>query len=183
MRKNSITAHRLWIACAIAFFLSFPLLYASQKVGGRFIGIFFTIGWLLSWSATGIVGSFALWAQNRPTVFAWIPQWKWSKIGLLSFLCGVNGLFVSTMLLGRCICDCCEKEHPQAKKSYPLLDANPIVSHFVQTKTAVAMFAGTLAMIAAVSTGLFFFSFLIFSLRFHFWLIGTFSSFFPAHKD
>ena len=175
MPKNSITARRLWIGCGIACLLNFPLFIAIQKTMGRlgrFVGTFFIIGWIFSWILTGIAGNLSQWMQKHSDSLGTL-RLKWSKIGLLSFLCGINGLFVSTMILGHYTCDCCEKEHPQRKKSYPLLDANPRVSHWVNKETTLATFAYTLVILSVVSAGLFFFALLIFSIRFNFWLTGT----------
>lgn len=76
------------------------------------------------------------------------------KLAVVAFLCGVNGFFVSAALIGQSTCDCCEREHPNAVHTYPLLDSNKTVSKILNNAKVFSMLAWFLLLLNIVSMGL-----------------------------
>lgn len=76
------------------------------------------------------------------------------KLAVIAFLCGVNGFFVSAMLIGQSTCDCCERKHPNAVHTYPLLDSNKTVSKFLNNAKVFSTLAWFLLILNIASMGL-----------------------------
>lgn len=76
------------------------------------------------------------------------------KLAVVAFLCGANGFFVSAALIGQSTCDCCEREHPNAVHTYPLLDSNETVSKIWRNTEVFATLAVFLLILNIASAGL-----------------------------
>lgn len=76
------------------------------------------------------------------------------KLAVVVFLCGANGFFVSAALIGQSTCDCCEREHPNAVHTYPLLDSNETVSKIWRNTEVFATLAVFLLLLNIASMGL-----------------------------
>ena len=76
------------------------------------------------------------------------------KLAVIAFLCGANGFFVSASLIGWSTCDCCEREHPNAVHTYPLLDSNKTVSKILNNPKVFSMLAWFLLILNIASMGL-----------------------------
>ena len=76
------------------------------------------------------------------------------KLAVIAFLCGANGFFVSASLIGWSTCDCCEREHPNAVHTYPLLDSNETVSKFLNNAKVFSTLAVFLLILNIASMGL-----------------------------
>ena len=76
------------------------------------------------------------------------------KLAVIAFLCGMNGFFVSAVLIGQSTCDCCEREHPNAVHAYPLLDSNKTVSKFLNNAKVFSTLAWFLLILNIASMGL-----------------------------
>jgi hypothetical protein len=76
------------------------------------------------------------------------------KLAVVVFLCGANGFFVSASLIGWSTCDCCEREHPNAVHTYPLLDSNETVSKIWRNTEVFATLAVFLLLLNIASMGL-----------------------------
>ena len=76
------------------------------------------------------------------------------KLAVVAFLCGANGFFVSASLIGWSTCDCCEREHPNAVHTYPLLDSNETVSKLLNNPKVFSMLAWFLLILNVASMGL-----------------------------
>ena len=76
------------------------------------------------------------------------------KLAVVVFLCGANGFFVSASLIGWSTCDCCEREHPNAVHTYPLLDSNKTVSKILNNPKVFSILAWFLLILNITSMGL-----------------------------
>lgn len=76
------------------------------------------------------------------------------KFATVMFLCGTNGFFVSAMLIGQSTCDCCEREHPNAVHTYPLLESNKTVSKILNNAKVFSTLAVFLLILNIASAGL-----------------------------
>ena len=76
------------------------------------------------------------------------------KLAVVAFLCGANGFCVSAGLIGLSTCDCCEREHPNAVHTYPLLDSNKTVSKILNNAKVFSTLAWFLLVLNITSVGL-----------------------------
>ena len=76
------------------------------------------------------------------------------KFAVVMFLCGANGFCVSAALIGQSTCDCCEREHPNAVHTYPILDSNKRVSKILNNPKVFSMLAWFLLILNVASMGL-----------------------------
>lgn len=76
------------------------------------------------------------------------------KFAVVVFLCGANGFFVSAALIGQSTCDCCEREHPNAVHTYPLLESNKTVSKILNNTKVFSTLAWFLLVLNITSMGL-----------------------------
>ena len=114
----------LWGAAGIYFFVSLSILYVLLR-------------------RLNISGTVFLQKLHRKIKFA-----------VIAFLCGVNGFFTSAMLIGQSTCDCCEREHPNAVHTYPLLDSNKTVSKILNNSKVFSTLAWFLLILNIASMGL-----------------------------
>lgn len=70
------------------------------------------------------------------------------------FLCGTNGFCLSAALIGQSTCDCCEREHPNAAHTYPLLGSNKTLSKVMNNPKILATLATAMIVLNFVSLGL-----------------------------
>ena len=116
---------------------------------------------------TYLWGAFCIWFLGSFSfVYVLLRRWSLSgtvflqklhrkiKFAVIAFLCGVNGFFVSAMLIGQSTCDCCEREHPNAVHTYPLLDSNKTVSKILNNPKVFSMLAWFLLILNVASAGL-----------------------------
>ncbi len=113
------------------------------------------------WGATGIwfLGSFTLLyvLLHRLNLSGMVFLQKLHrkiKFAVVMFLCGANGFCVSAALIGQSTCDCCEREHPNAVHTYPLLESNKTVSKILNNPKVFSMLAWFLLVLNITSMGL-----------------------------
>lgn len=133
--------------------LFLPIGYCLKKVFGTFLtylcgaaGIWFVVSLCIVYvflHRLNLSGAVSLQKLHRRM-----------KLAVVAFLCGANGFFVSAALIGQSTCDCCEREHPNAVHTYPLLDSNKTVSKILNNPKVFSMLAWFLLILNVASAGL-----------------------------
>ncbi len=136
-----------------AVLLFLPIGYCLKKVFGTFLtyllgaaGIWFVVSLFIVYvflHRLNLSGAVSLQKLHRRM-----------KLAVVAFLCGANGFFVSAALIGQSTCDCCEREHPNAVHTYPLLGSNKTVSKFLNNTKVFSMIAWFLLVLNIASMGL-----------------------------